>query len=511
MADPRISRRIHVFHGRHAPEEGTLVGYGAIHAAFRLEVPMPERLVLISTKKRQYENGQWLVLTPRHAPADRLHAQLAFAIKYEGIDLSVLKALFDRLGHARVLRLVNEEPHSRISRKLWFLFEWFTGKQLKRPDLDRGNYVALLDDSFQFSIAGTRSSRHRIINNLPGIPDFCPLVRRTPKLEAFMTAGLLTKKEKYLGGIRKDVMQRAAAFLLLKDSKASFAIEGEQPRSQRAARWGNAIGQAGRTPLSKQELERLQQVVIESSRFTPMGYRKQGGFVGEHDRATGEPLPDHISARWQDVDQLMNGLFATHEKVVRSDMDAVVAAAMIGFGFVFIHPFVDGNGRLHRYLIHHVLASKGYHPPGMIFPVSAAILDHLNDYRNVLEAYSRPLLDHIEWRITQDNNVEVRNATIDLYRYFDATAQAEFLYEQVRDTIDRIIPEEVEFLLRYDELKRFLEDAFEMPDKTADLLIRFLVQGNGTLGARARAKEFKALKATEVKEVEAEYKLIFGS
>jgi len=37
---------------------------------------------------------------------------------------------------------------------------------------------------------------------------------------------------------------RAAAFLLLNDSKSSFAIEGERPSGARAARWAEAIGQA---------------------------------------------------------------------------------------------------------------------------------------------------------------------------------------------------------------------------------------------------------------------------
>ena len=44
-------------------------------------------------------------------------------------------------------------------------------------------------------------------------------------------------------------------------------------------------------------------MVIENSRFVEMGYRKEGGFVGEHDRITGDPIPEHISAKWQDVEE----------------------------------------------------------------------------------------------------------------------------------------------------------------------------------------------------------------
>ena len=55
-------------------------------------------------------------------------------------------------------------------------------------------------------------------------------------------------------------------------------------------------------------------------------------------------------------------------------LDPVVAASALAFGFVYIHPCADGNGRLHRYLLHHVLARRGFNPPGVAFP-SATILE----------------------------------------------------------------------------------------------------------------------------------------
>jgi Fic family protein len=36
--------------------------------------------------------------------------------------------------------------------------------------------------------------------------------------------------------------------------------------------------------------------------------------------------------------------------------------------FVYIHPFDDGNGRLHRYLIHHVLSRTRFTPAGLVLP-----------------------------------------------------------------------------------------------------------------------------------------------
>lgn len=511
MKNKRFSRKIAIFHGRTAPEEGILAGYGAIIESYSLPVPFPTKLALISTKKRQYINDGWQVFTSRHEPEDTLYKQLVFALKYEGINLLVFKKLFETLPQEEVEELVQIESLGKSSRKIWFLYEWLFNKKLNIPDLDRGNPVQLLDEKLQYTIKGKSSSRHRIINNLPGMQGFCPLIYKTEKLEAHINSNLAGKKNDFLKTIHKDLLQRASAFLLLKDSKASFTIEGESPKSKRAARWGQAIGQAGVKLLSKEELLRLQQLVIENSRFVKMGFRKQGGFVGEYDRVSGEPIPDHISARWQDVEQLIDGLIETNELLLDAEFDAVLAAAMSAFGFAFIHPFEDGNGRIHRYLIHHILAHKKFANQGIIFPVSASILDHIDDYRIVLETYSHPILDFIEWKTTSDNNVEVLNETIDYYRYFDATIQAEFLYDCVNDTIQNIIPNEIKYLECYDEFKRYLDNEFEMPDKMVAMIIRFLKQNNGKLSKRVREMEFSALRDSEVKVIEEQYKVIFAN
>jgi hypothetical protein len=152
----------------------------------------------------------------------------------------------------------------------------------------------------------------------------------------------------------------------------------------------------------------------------------------------------------------------------------------------------------------------GFTLQGIIFPVSAAILERISDYRKVLETYSHPLLDFIQWKKTSDNNVEVLNDTIDYYRYFDATVQTEFLFECIGYTINKIIPDEVLYLKKFDAMKDWLDDHFQMPDKTVALLIRFLAQNNGKLSLRAREKEFVAITDNEVVEIEEAYKEYFG-
>jgi hypothetical protein len=511
MINNSFSQKVTAFQERTPPEPGCLVGYSALVQALELKVPLPEILALISQKHKQYKTADWMVFTPRHQPADTLMGHLTFALKYEGIDLGVLKKIFEKLEAKEISEMITLEPTGQYSRKIWFLYEWLMEIKLDIPDLSTGNYVDLVDESIQFAYHGSITSRrHRIRNNLPGVRDFCPMIRKTTLLEEYLHLNLSQRIKNIIGKIHPDVMARAAAFLLLKDSKASYAIEGENPSQNRSQRWGRAIGQAGQQAITKDELTRLQHMVIDDARFTVMGFREQEGFIGEHDRRLGTPIPDHISAQWKDLNVLMNGLIATNHKLEQdASLDAVLAAAMISFGFVFIHPFVDGNGRIHRYLMHHVLIRMGYVSKGIIFPVSAIILDRLEEYRKVLESFSRPRLDLIEWKATENNNVEVLNETIDLYRYFDATKQAEFLYRCVKQTIDETIPQEVDYLEKYDRMKSYLDDFFEMPDHTVALMIRFLAQGKGLLSERAKTKEFKALNAEEIRSIENKYQEIF--
>ena len=55
-------------------------------------------------------------------------------------------------------------------------------------------------------------------------------------------------------------------------------------------------------PLTVEEIERLQEVVIPDGRFILPGIRCVGGFVGEHDRVTNIPIPEHISAKPEDLE-----------------------------------------------------------------------------------------------------------------------------------------------------------------------------------------------------------------
>lgn len=452
------------------------------------------------------------MLSPGHAPDDDLQGHLEFALKWEGVSPGVLAALFRRIDSGDIASIVRDKPTGAYARRIWFLYEWLTDIRVEVPDAGKVTAVPVIDPRRQYAArSGPLSRRHRVRDNLPGTRRFCPLVRRTRELDRFVAMRLDERARDVIGHTHPDIVRRAAAFLLLADSRASFGLEGERPPHNRALRWGRVIGEAGRGVLTVERILGLQESLIVDARFTRLGLRTGGGWVGRRDRATRAPIPEHVSARHGDLPELMRGVVEYGERAAGSGVDPVVVAAALSFGFVYIHPFEDGNGRIHRWLVHHVLARAGFNPPGLVFPVSVPMLEEVAGYRDVLAGHSAQVLPLVDWRPTERGNVEVLNETVDHYRYFDATRHAEFLYRCVERTVREDLPREVDYLERYDDFSaRVQEEIADMPDGTIDLLTRFLSQNQGRLSRRARRGEFRLLTAREAARVEALYAECFA-
>lgn len=123
MNNIQFSHVVSVFQDRVAPEEGYLAGYSALVQAYNLEIPKPDVLSIISHRHRQYRTNEWQVFTPRHKPEDTLMGHLTFALKYEGIELYLLKKLFEILDSKELAHSIAEEPTGLYRRKTWFLYE----------------------------------------------------------------------------------------------------------------------------------------------------------------------------------------------------------------------------------------------------------------------------------------------------------------------------------------------------------------------------------------------------
>ncbi len=293
-----------------------------------------------------------------------------------------------------------------------------------------------------------------------------------------------------MGRTSAHLVARAASFMLLADSQASFEIEGERPPRNRLERWGRAVLQAGRNCSRSRKSSAFTASLSRTRDSCLWACVPTASLLGERDQH-GDPLPEFIGARPDDLSDLMSGLLEANDRMRDDGVDPVLIAAATAFGFVYIHPFQDGNGRMHRCLIHHVLAERKFTPPGMVFPVSSVMLDRIDDYRATLQAHSEPLMPFIEWRPTAERNVDVLNQTADLYRYFDCTAEAEFLYACVRRTVEHDLPREIDYLRRHDDAMGRIMETIDMPDRLAENLIMFIRQNKGSLPRKRREGEFQ--------------------
>jgi hypothetical protein len=191
------------FHGLALPEKATPAGYAALIDAYRLQVPLPRTLFATSEHHRTRNEEGWRILTPRHTPAPDLEAHLTFALKNEGLDLAVLRRLFAVVTPAEIEAIVRAKPTGGYARRLWFLYEWLLDRRLDLPDTRTGNYEPVVDPQQQWAIPGENSPRHRVRNNLPGTPAFCPLVFRTETTEAFAAMYLAQRAQKEVAAVAR--------------------------------------------------------------------------------------------------------------------------------------------------------------------------------------------------------------------------------------------------------------------------------------------------------------------
>ncbi len=170
---------------------------------------------------------------------------------------------------------------------------------------------------------------------------------------------------------------------------------------------------------------------------------------------------------------------------------------------------MDGNGRIHRYLIHEVLASTGFTPRGIVLPVSAVILANLDEYVAVLESFSHPLMQNTEYLPDTPGIPATGNDAVFL-RYFDATEQAEFLYHALERTVDEDLQQEIDFLLCFDRARQQLNELLDWPNHSLELFVRVVHQNGDTLSKTRRQSHFDWMTDAEVSEAEAIVALAFA-
>jgi len=447
------------------------------------------------------------VMRPISEPA----AHLQFHLRHEVPHLEFLARLFARTGPDFIQTWVGAEPTGQYARRAAFLYEWLTGHTLQVPERLGGNYVDAIDDAKLVTASADRVvkvQRWRVNDNLPGTRHFCPIVVKTEALVQASGVDVSQLFGELTDEFGKDLLMRAAAWMTLRESKASFAIEGEADQATRIQRFADVMSRRtaqGELPLTDAVLAELQREILgDRTTLARFGIRQSPVFVGQTLRF--HEVVHYVAPAAAQVFAMLDGLRVFLERT--QGQSPVMRSAVAAFGFVYIHPLADGNGRVHRFLINDVLRRDGVIPDPVILPVSAVITDDPGErlgYDRVLDEVSRPLMQAVRDQVSfEPGSTTYPDGVVSnfafsggdlaepLWRYPDLGPHVVFMSRVIRRTLTEQMREESRYLRSHALARAALKEIVEMPDHQADRVLRSIEQNQGSL-SHVLARQMPAL------------------
>lgn len=481
------------------------------HFGLRLGLPLTTVSQIGGRRATQIEDGHAVeTYVEQMRPAGTLRDHLTFHLKHEVPNLELLARLFDACDPSEVVAWFREEPTGQYSRRACFLYEWVTGKHLDVDGASQGGYVDALDaDRVVTASPGkvAMSRRWRVRDNMPGLPAFCPLVRKTPRSGQSMALDVPALLAQLTEEFGEELLMKSAVWMTLRESKSSFAIEGEADKRDRIQRFASVLGRRtgqGEVPLSDGALAEIQREILgERTTLKQLGLRKSPVFVGESVRF--QEVVHYIAPPPEDLEHMLFGLAAFLDRT--AGQSPVMRSTVAAFGFVYIHPLADGNGRVHRFLINDVLRRDGAVKDPLILPISSLITSDRGErraYDRILEVVSRPLMEFIvgEYKFGQSvtypgglsSNLHFANPGVakPIWRMPDLTLHVEYMAGIIARTIREDMREESQYLRSHARARAAIKDVIEMPDSQADRVIRSIESNDETL-TNVLAREIPAL------------------
>ena len=447
---------------------------------------------------------------PTYRVDDSALEHIEFGLKYDDLNLDLLRAVFKKISLDEVISYINSKPKGSFQRRIGYLFEFLMGTKLPVEDTGKTNYIDLIDADKYATGKNERVSRWWINDNLLGTREFSPVIRKTKNLNQALEPDFKKMIRDLTKTFPPEIFYRAVNYLYKKETRSSYQIEREEPTPDRMDRFISILEKAGEETiqalLNEKNLTGLQNTIVDP-RFAVPGYRKDQNFISSTNYNFKE-VYHYISPPPQLVTSLMDGLAMMAQK--SEPAHPAIQAAAVAFGFVFIHPFEDGNGRIHRFLIHDFLIRNQIIEKGMIIPVSAHMVNHIKEYDQILEKYSKPLMKRVKFDVNENQSITVKNPEEieGYYRYPDLTEQSIYLANIIKDTIAEDIFQEMDFLLKYDETKSTIQKIVDIPDRNIDQLIRIIHHNHGRLPKRKREK-FEKLTDSEIEKIEKAFQDIF--
>ncbi len=416
---------------------------------------------------------------------------IVFALKHEGVNLQVLAEVLPRIAPGDLLTRLRESPSSALVRKACYLYEAFSGTTLEGLPAVGGNYTELFPSDRYLTGPSRRITKWRVCFNGLGDLQYCPTVERTPKIEAGLASDILGRTREFLATVGPASADRALAWAYLSETEQSFAIERETPSASKAEAFVALLHQAHeQQALTEDYLADLQSATITNPFDKAASFRheqnwlRSGGLRGASSISYVPPPPGLCS-------ELMQCFMAMANVLPKTGCDPVVAASIASFGFVFLHPFMDGNGRLSRFLFHHALCLSGQLEKGLLLPVSVAMKKNEAAYLAALQSFSKPARALWDVRWLGDDEFDLRFVGSEaVYRFWDATPCVEFGLEMAEQALDVHLRQETEFLARFDRVYRIVNETFDLRNDALHVLVTNALQNKGKVSMNRR-KQFK--------------------
>lgn len=464
--------------------------------------PQKARLAPVSRIER-LEDGSLLVPS-KLAPSPTLLHQALFAIKHEGVRLDLLVSALRRIPPAELVAWVQAAPNSIYGRKLGHLWERLHQQRL--PGLNdpgvASAYAPLFDPTLYFVGPSHRDARWRIEFNGLGDMHFCPVVRKTPALMALIDKNILGQAQAFAQSVGEAMLERALNWAYLSETEGSFAIEGEAPSADKATLFAALLRRAHeQRPLTEDLLVELQNAAISNPFDKAVQFRTEQNRLQRD--IPGAAGVTYVPPEPELAVELMEGLMrlANHPSAT---LDPLVHAAMVSFAFVFIHPFMDGNGRLSRFLIHHCLGQSGRLPPQFLLPISVAMKKHEGEYLQALTTFSKPArqLCRVTWGGDEHYTYDWVPEADTWFRYMDLTEPVTFTLAMAAASLDTHMRQEVEFLGLFDRVKRHINERHDLRGSDLATLIVTIFQNGGTLSNNRRKRYADRVQAHVLDAVE---------
>lgn len=467
-------------------------GYAYLVDAFGiLALSLTTRANVSSKVNKLIPTETGLLVPPRMAPAENdMLGHLVFAVKHEGINLEVLNQVLPHIEMETLQKAVDATPSSAVLRKLAWLLEETTGRQLQY-DNPAGNYVEFFDSDKYFTGPIQRIRRWRILYNGIGPLSYCPCVCKTNKINEAAISAVFEKLKDLERGTPIELWERLRKQAFWIETESSSEIEHESVPDAKVFRLIKLLQEADACQeLDEAALCELQNALIVSPTAQASSYRQEQNWLSMS-LSPGIRRITYIPPTPEMLSRLMPG-FLTLANSEPVTINPLISAAVVSFGFVYLHPFMDGNGRLSRFLIHWQLVRSGALSQDTIVPVSAALLKHTAAYANALEGFSEPCRELWEATPHGENDYDFHfKGSEAAYRYWDATAQCEFLLEMIRRTVEEDLPEEIRFLKEYDRVYRDLNSRFDVVQPALDYLVRTAVSTGRVSNNLKKKYEYK--------------------